>query len=178
MKKQLRQGGPSTLNVYTVGFNNDGARGLLGYATFPATYSSNPDDDGIVLHYATLPGGSQEPYNKGQTLTHEVGHWVGLYHTFQDGCDGGDQVDDTPAEAEPSSGCPEGRNTCPNRTGVDREQAFPPLFTSELCFAHPVPFPAIHNYMDYSDDACLTEFTPGQIVRLKNQISTFRGITM
>ncbi|KAL5524401.1 hypothetical protein ACEPAF_9541 [Sanghuangporus sanghuang] len=93
--------------------------------------------------------------NGGQVLTHETGHWVGLYHTFQGGCTGsGDMVDDTPAEAGPASGCPERRDTCPS-PGVD------------------LPY---DNYMDYAHNSCMEEFTPGQIMRLTDQLATYRGL--
>jgi hypothetical protein len=175
MKATLRRGGPATLNIYTVGFVNVEPAGLLGYATFPADYAGNPGDDGVVISFATLPAGTLTNFNLGRTATHETGHWVGLYHTFMGGCPPpGDFVDDTPPEAIASSGCPIGRDTCPNDPGLDRESTFTSSRRSPV--THNSSFPAIHNYMDYSDDSCLNNFTPGQIVRLRDQIAAFRGI--
>ncbi|EFI26950.1 metalloprotease [Coprinopsis cinerea okayama7 len=152
MKVALREGGAADLNVYTVGFEEGPGAGLLGYATFPSDFQNAPEDDGVVVLFSSLPGGSTENFNLGQTLTHEVGHWVGLYHTFQGGCLGvGDEVADTPAEASPASGCPTARDTCAGG-GLD----------------------PVQNYMDYSFDSCMDTFTPGQIARLLDQIATFR----
>jgi Pregnancy-associated plasma protein-A len=103
MKSTLRTGGKADLNVYTVGFTSVTPSGLLGYATIPFWSLFNLKDDGVVIRFAALPGGGLEHYNIGHTLTHETGHWLGLYHTFQGGCVGsGDQVSDTPAEATPA----------------------------------------------------------------------------
>ncbi|KAF8183188.1 metalloprotease [Pholiota molesta] len=153
MKQALRKGGAGDLNVYTVSFTGSFA-GLLGYSTFPITVAGNMADDGVVILYSTLHGGRTAPYNLGRTLTHESGHWHGLYHTFQGGCSGdGDYVSDTPAEASPASGCPQSRDTC-SGPGTD-------------------PF---HNYMDYANDSCMNNYTPLQAARMKSQLTTYRGI--
>lgn len=175
MKNALRTGTASTLNIYTVGFAAGSGKGLLGYATFPSDYASSPNDDGVVILYSTLPGGSYSSFNLGRTSTHEIGHWVGLYHTFQGGCTGnGDFVADTPAEASANYGCPASRDTCSGRNGVDRTSTF--TSSPRSLVTYPLSFPAVHNYMDYSDDSCMNNFTPGQITRLQSQLSTYRGI--
>ena len=175
MKKSLRKGGARTLNIYTVGFTST-PNNPLGYSTFPWYYASNPKNDGVVILYSSLPGGSEDGFNLGRTATHEVGHWAGLYHTYQGGCKGdGDFVSDTPPEASPARGCPTGRNTC-SGSGPDRKSTFPSLILWGPVTHLPL-FPAIHNYMDYADDSCMTNFTPGQITRLRAQLSLYRKTT-
>src|SRR5262249_29173027 len=97
------------LNLYTA--NPDG--GVLGWSTLPWYLAASTSIDGVVILFSTFPGGTAEPYNLGYTSVHEIGHWLGLYHTFQGGCSKtNDHVTDTPQEADASFGCPTNQDTC------------------------------------------------------------------
>lgn len=126
---------------------------LLGWAYYPWSLPEGHFMDGVVVHYGTVPGGTLDRYNLGGSAIHEVGHYLGLLHTFENGCEApGDYVDDTPYEASPAFGCQDGRDTCPG-PGLD----------------------PVHNYMDYSDDPCLTGFTAGQDVRMDAIVPVYRA---
>ena len=130
------------MNMWSSKYVGD-LNGILGFAQFPGGpantdgvsaghtfFGSSDYDDGT---FNTAP-----PYDKGRTMTHEVGHYLGLFHTFQGGCGGaGDGIADTPAVDAPNYGCPTGHVSCG---------------TTDM----------IENYMDYTDDLCMNTYTAGQ----------------
>jgi hypothetical protein len=153
MKRALRQGGRNALNIYSTT-----AGPYLGWAYLPSILDSPSQAylDGVVVDWESWLGTSdryEDQFDQGETGTHEVGHWLNLEHTFYKGCTvTGDFVADTPPEKTPTSGCPEGKDTCPE-PGLD----------------------PIHNYMDYSFDSCYTEFTPGQAQRMSDAWLFYRA---
>lgn len=157
------------LNVWVVNTiqNNSGTAGtILGYAQFPWDRSSRPTTDGVVIRSDQVGViGRGQVSQGGRTLTHEIGHWLGLYHTFQGGCVGGtlatcgnngDRVCDTPPVSEASSGCNVGANTCNNDV-----PDLPDM---------------VRNYMDYSDGTCMNIYTTGQKTRMYTNMQAFRNI--
>ncbi|KAL8861053.1 MAG: hypothetical protein Q9178_002566 [Gyalolechia marmorata] len=166
MKSTLRKGTYSDLNIYfqsnlsTPGTYSDPTSFLLGYCELPTqvtrttcssqgactTRAERPSDyetDGCNVLLASMPGGGMQMYDQGKTAVHEVGHWFGLLHTFQDNsCErasAGDYIDDTAQEMTATDGCPVGKDTCPGSVGVD----------------------PIANFMDYSSDAwfvCICDY--------------------
>ena len=145
------------LNIWVADLGNS----LLGYAQFPGDAAST---DGVVLHYTTVGRPPANPfnnaYNLGRTATHEIGHWMNLYHIWgnensgcgnQAGSAGTDEVSDTPVQDDATIGCPNWPQvSCSNGPNGD-------MFV---------------NYMDYMDDACATMFTNGQKTRARAVFAT------
>lgn len=158
-KKALRVGTYKDLNLY---FHSDLTGGILGTCTLPSQVTAQTKvaqyyTDGCNINAETMPGGAMTGYNEGMTAVHETGHWLGLLHTFEGyACTGdGDLIADTPMQSTSTDGCPSkpAKDSCPSATGVD----------------------PIHNYMDYSSDACYTSFTPGQVSRIQNLWTQYRA---
>ena len=132
------------------------ADNLLGYATFPN--DGKPDEQGVVIEYRSLPGGSFINYNAGKTLTHETGHYFNLFHIWGDddgACTGTDYIDDTPNQGNFSSGCYSGIKTdscTPAGNGI-----------------------LYQDYMDYSYDKCLMLFTNLQDARMETALLNYRS---
>ena len=139
------------LNVW---ITNLSAGYVLGYSTLPG--ASVPAEEGIVIHYTTLPADSLTTYNRGRTLTHEAGHFFYLYHIWgdEDGCTGTDFVDDTPNQSTLTRGCPGG------------------VLVTDGC-SPALPGILYQNYMDYTDDACMGLFTWGQVSRMETALSDY-----
>ena len=150
MKQALHEGDSTTLNVYSANIGGN----LLGWAYFPKDYNGGRDViDGVVILDESMPGGTAGKYALGDTLTHEVGHWLMLHHTFNNGCSAsGDYVADTPKEAFPQFDCPVGADSC-TAPGLD----------------------PIHNFMDYTQDSCMNMFTQGQADRMSDGGLAFRA---
>jgi hypothetical protein len=141
------------LNVWICGLSNN----VLGYSTLPQDGGA-PEDQGVVIDYRSLPGGSQANYSLGKTLVHETGHYFNLYHIWGDdggGCTGSDFVDDTPNQADQTKSCFTGIKTdacTPGGNGI-----------------------MYQNFMDYSFDSCMVMFTAGQVERMENAVLAYRS---
>lgn len=151
MRRKLHTGGPDDLNVYVLEPRERDGNTVLGW-------SSAPWDvrrlrlDGVTVHQGSVPGGNLFGYDRGDTLVHEVGHWLGLFHTFEGGCtEQNDLVEDTPAQGEPSTTCEGDKDTC-ELPGLD----------------------PVHNFLDYAIDACMNMFTPGQVSRMTDNWLAYR----
>ncbi|KAL0956985.1 hypothetical protein HGRIS_003086 [Hohenbuehelia grisea] len=131
----------------------------MSYSHFPDEYASTPELDGVMYNVQSLEGGQPA-----HLLSHEVGHWTGLYHTFQGGCNdagGGDQVADTPPHNNPMEmgggnymQCQSAVSTCNNGANDPND-----------------------NFMNYQNDQCRTQFSAGQIARMHTIMKQYRGLT-
>lgn len=133
-------------NIWVCRFGGD-LNGILGYAQFPNSGAANTDGVIIGFNYFGTTGAVSAPYNKGRTVTHEVGHCFGLFHIWGDdgtACTGSDNVADTPNQADENYGCPNPATNISCSNSGDMSM----------------------NYMDYTDDACMYMFTTGQKARV------------
>jgi len=145
----------TTLNIYTCRFIDPA---LLGDATWPWRSAESDLLHGVAIHFATLPGGAMETYNLGDNAVHEIGHYFGLFHVCEGGCfKGDDEVADTPRCSDYTYVCTnQSVDTCKADSGLD----------------------PIHNYMGFMEDACMWEFTPGQIDKMERDVKQYRPTLM
>lgn len=149
MKEALHEGGAGTLNFYST-------NSPWNWGTFAWAYQGAPLHDGVVVRHRSLPGGGDPYFGTGDIGVHEVGHWLGLYHTHQGECStNNDFVADTPAmKAGGAQSCPSPRDTCKGRNypGTD----------------------PLNNYMTGMIDSCANQFTAGQGERMSVMWSLYR----
>lgn len=146
MRAATRQGGKNTLNIWSVKVPYE------GWSDFAWDAERLKATDGMLLNWTTLPGGSHPKHDEGKTASHETGHWLGLWHTFEFLCDQeGDLVTDTPAHS----------------ANFDCEE-------DDSCLEQPGTDP-IHNYMNYTGDACRNQFTAGQGARAREHWFAYRA---
>ena len=154
MKSSLKQGSYADLNIYLLSNLGDD---LLGFCYFPKGDTTDNDLtlDGCSILADSMPDGDMTDYNLGYTSVHETGHWFGLFHVFEgQACSGkGDFVNDTPLQSAATDGCPATSDSCPDSPGQD----------------------SIHNYMDYSYDECLEEFSLNQNQRMFSIYDQYRA---
>ena len=134
--------------------------GVLGYAQFPGSGPATTDGVVIGYNYFGRTGTVSSPFNKGRTATHEVGHWLGLYHIWGDepNCANDDKVADTPLQKRENYGCP----------------SFPQTTSAGGACAAGSPGSMFMNYMDYVDDGCMNMFTVGQVSRAQTMLQNLR----
>jgi PKD repeat protein len=162
IKKQINWDYKRYLNVWVLkelGRESSGNGYIIGFATFP--WAANSLNNGIVIRgdYVGTIGIANKGY-AGRSLTHEVGHWLGLFHPFQGGCgssncsSSGDRICDTPPVKSASYGCPTNNNTCSNDFPNEMDQ--------------------IENYMDYANGSCANMFTKGQVSVMHSVLNSQR----
>lgn len=155
MKENLTVEPAHVLNIYSCKpVGGKVPPGTVGIGSFPWKDLDKPWLHGVVVDPGALPTGKSLPgRHRGLTVAHEVGHYLGLIHTFQGGCADRDDVADTPAQSGPTIKCAvEVVDSCPDRPGVDD----------------------IRNIMNYTDDDCMAHFTPGQVERMVKAVAEFR----
>lgn len=152
LKSQSYWPAENYMNIWVVNETDS----FIGYAQFPVSSLNGLADapterltDGVVIDYkvfGSVDDGAfnlDTQYNKGRTTTHEVGHFLGLLHTFEGGCSTqNDYVTDTPPLSDATRNCPSHPATSCSGTKM------------------------FQNYLDYTDDACMNLFTNGQVSRM------------